>query len=136
MKLFIVADGPRANKPGEMEKVQQCRAIKDMVDWECEVHTNFSDVNMGCKNRIVSGINWVFEQTEELIILEDNCVPDLSFFRFCQELLEKYRNDNRVLSIAGSNHDEFEYFDESYAFSKFSSPWGWATWKRAWILYG
>ena len=92
-KLFIVADGARKDKPGEAEKCEQCRAIKDMVDWQCEVYTNFADENIGCKNRVASGISWVFEQVEEAIILEDDCLPNMSFFRFCQEMLEKYKND-------------------------------------------
>ena len=134
-KFFIICDGARPNREGEAEKVQQCREIKDKVDWECEIFTNFSNVNMGCKDRVASGITWAFEQVEELIILEDDCVPDLSFFRFCQELLEKYRYDNRIMSISGYNGDTCEFFDESYAFCKLFECWGWATWKRAWDLF-
>ena len=134
-KMFIVVDGARPDRPGEAEKVQQCRAFKDLVDWECDLKVNFAETNMGCKDRIASGITWAFEHVEELIILEDDCVPDLSFFQFCQELLEKYRSDNRIFSIAGSNHDYCEPFDESYAFSKRLWCWGWATWKRAWSVF-
>ena len=131
-KMFIVVDGARSDRPGEAEKVQQSRAFKDLVDWECDLKVNFAETNMGCKDRIASGITWAFEHVEELIILEDDCVPDLSFFQFCQELLEKYRNDNRIFYISGSNHDHCEQFNESYAFSKRLNIWGWATWKRAW----
>lgn len=134
-KMFIVVDGARPDRPGEAEKVQQCRAFKDLVDWKCDLKVNFAEKNMGCKNRIASGITWAFEHVEELIILEDDCVPDLSFFQFCQELLEKYRNDNRIFTIAGSNHDYCEPFEESYAFSKRFWGWGWATWKRAWNVF-
>lgn len=134
-KLFIYSDGARENKPGEAEKVQQCRAIKDMVDWKCKVYVNFSDKNLGCRRRMSSGISWVFEHVEEAIILEDDCLPSMSFFRFCQELLKKYRNDTRVTSISGSNHCDMENFNESYAFSNYFRCWGWATWKRAWKLY-
>ena len=87
---------------------------------------------MGCKDRIASGITWAFEHVEELIILEDDCVPDLSFFRFCREVLDKYRDDNRIFYVVGSNHDHCEPFSESYAFSRRLNIWGWATWKRAW----
>lgn len=131
-KLFIVADGPRPNRPGEEELVRQCRALKDLVDWDCDLKINFAETNMGCRDRIASGITWAFEHVEELIILEDDCVPHVTFFRFCQELLEKYRNDTRIFSIGGFNHDRCEPFDESYAFSKIFIEWGWATWKRAW----
>ena len=131
-ELFIVVDGARPDRPGEAEKVQQCRAFKDKVDWDCNVKVNFAEKNMGCKDRIASGITWAFEHVDELIILEDDCVPDLSFFRFCKEMLEKYRDDNRVFTVAGSNHDGCEHFDESYAFSIRCWIWGWATWKRAW----
>lgn len=134
-KLFIVADGPRPNRPGEEELVRQCRAIKDLVDWDCDLKFNFAETNMGCRDRIASGITWVFEHVDELIILEDDCVPNLTFFRFCQELLEKYRDDNRIFSIGGYNYDHCEPFDESYAFSKVFAEWGWATWKRAWKFF-
>ena len=134
-KFFIASNAPRADIPGEAEKVEQCRALKDLVDWECEVYIDFAKVHMSLKDRISSVITWAFENVEELIILEDDCVPDLTFFRFCQEMLEKYRNDNRVMSISGSNHDDCERFNESYAFSKSFGCWGWATWKRSWISY-
>ena len=134
-KMFIVADGSRPNRPGEIEKVQQCRAIKDLVDWDCDLKVNFAETNMGCRDRIASGITWAFEHVDELIILEDDCVPDLTFFRFCQELLEKYRDDNRIFSIGGYSYDHCEPFEESYAFSKIFECWGWATWKRAWNYF-
>ena len=102
-KLLIIADGPRNNKPGEKERCAETRAIVENIDWECEVLRNYSDKNMGCKNRVASGLNWVFENVEEAIILEDDCLPDQSFFRYCQELLEKYRDDKRIMLIAGDN---------------------------------
>ena len=134
-KLFIAVDGPRPDRPGEADKVRQCQAFANMVDWDCDVKTDFAETNMGCKNRIASGITWAFEHVEELIILEDDCVPDVTFFRFCQELLEKYRDDNRVFTIGGSNHDHLEPFEESYAFANRFECWGWATWRRAWKFF-
>ena len=131
-KMFIVVDGARPDRPGEAEKVRQCRAFADLVDWECDLKVNFAETNMGCNDRIVSGISWAFEHVEELIILEDDCVPNLSFFPFCQELLEKYRNDSRVFTINAFNHDYCEPFEESYAFTATVGGWGWATWKRVW----
>lgn len=131
-KLLVVADGPRSDKPGEAEKCAAARAIVDRVDWDCEVFTNFSEVNLGCKNRVSSGLTWAFEIVEEAIILEDDCVPELSFFRFCEELLEKYRDVPRVMSITGENTHGYQSSDSSYYFSQYSFYWGWATWRRAW----
>ena len=133
-KLFIIADGPREGRAGEAEKCALARTVKDKVDWDCEVYTNFAEKNMGCKDRVYSGISWVFENVEESIILEDDCLPSMSFFKFCQELLEKYRNDTRVMTIAGSNHDYSKPFDESYNFVSRMYCWGWATWRRSWDL--
>ena len=96
---------------------------------------NFQKENMGTKYGIVSAITWAFEHVDELIIFEEDCVPDLSFFRFCRELLDKYRDDNRIFSISGSNHSWAEPFAESYAFTRKFPGWGWATWKRAWKVY-
>lgn len=132
-KLLVVGDGPRANRQGEAEKVAAARAIIQRVDWDCEVLTNFSDVNLGCKKRVSSGIDWVFEQLEEAIILEDDCLPDPTFFRFCQEMLTRYRHDQRIGMISGDNF-QFgrRYGDDSYYFSKYVHIWGWATWRDRW----
>jgi hypothetical protein len=135
-RLLIIADGPRESKPGEREKCEQTRAIVENIDWECEVLRNYANVNMGCKNRVSSGLDWVFDNVEESIILEDDCVPDPSFFRYCQELLAKYRNDERVMVISGDNMlFENNNQEHSYYFSKYIHIWGWASWRRAWKLY-
>jgi hypothetical protein len=135
-KLFIIADGPRSNHPSDIEKCAAARAIIDGVDWECEVLTNYSDINLGCGKRLPTGITWVFEQVEEAIILEDDCLPDPSFFYFCEELLEYYRDDNRIAIISGQNnllgHKTSPY---SYYFSKYPYIWGWATWRRSWKYF-
>ncbi len=132
-KLLIVGDGARADRTGEAEKVAAVRAIIKRVDWECEVLTNLSEANLGCKRRVSSGIDWVFEQVEEAIILEDDCLPDPTFFRFCQELLERYRNDQRIGVIGGVNFQlGNRRNDDSYYFSKYSHIWGWATWRDRW----
>jgi hypothetical protein len=121
---------------GELDKVAATRAIVNSVDWECEVLTNYSEVNLGCKRRVYSGIDWVFEQVAEAIILEDDCVPNPSFFRFCAELLERYRHDTRIMAISGDN---FQFGRQrspySYYFSRYNHIWGWATWRRAWRFY-
>ena len=102
-KLLVVGDGPRANREGDAAKVAAARAITKRVDWPCEVLTNFSEVNLGCKVRVSSGLDWVFEQVPEAIILEDDCLPHQTFFRFCEELLERYRDDQRIGMISGDN---------------------------------
>lgn len=135
-KLLVIADGPRTDRPGETEKCAAARAIIQQVNWDCEVLTNFSDVNMGCKHRVSSGLDWVFKTVEEAIVLEDDCLPDPSFFRYCDELLEFYRDDQRVAVIGGSNfqfgHVRTPY---SYYFSRYNHVWGWAGWRRAWKHY-
>ena len=135
-KLLVVADGPRTDKLGEAEKCFAARAIIDQVDWKCEILTNFSDVNLGCRKRVSSGLDWIFEQVEEAIILEDDCLPHFTFFRYCQDLLEKYRDDKRIMMISGDNfqfgHNKTE---DSYYFSRYGHVWGWASWRRAWTKY-
>jgi hypothetical protein len=102
-KLLVVADGPRDARPGEADKCQAARAIIEQVDWPCEVITHYADTNMGCKLRVSSGISWIFDQVEEAIILEDDCLPDPTFFRYCQEMLERYRDNERVGMVSGGN---------------------------------
>jgi hypothetical protein len=132
-KLLVVADGARPTKAGEVEKVAATRAIINRVDWDCEVLTNYSEVNLGCKDRVSSGIDWVFEQVEEAIILEDDCLPDPTFFRFCQEMLDRYRSDLRIGVISGNNFKfENKRNNDSYYFSKYVHIWGWATWRNRW----
>lgn len=133
-KLLVVADGPRPEKAGEAGKCEQTRKIISSVDWDCEVLTNYSDVNLGCKRRVSSGLDWVFETVEEAIVLEDDCLPSPSFFPFCEELLARYSDDSRVMQICGSNYLDAGT-DESYFFSKYGPIWGWASWSRAWKFY-
>jgi hypothetical protein len=135
-KLLVIADGPRVDRSSEAEKCAAARAIIEQVDWECEVLTNYSDINLGCKRRISSGIDWVFSEVEEAIILEDDCLPTPSFFQFCQTILERYRHDDRISMIGGTNYQqEHNRTSSSYYFSKYAHIWGWATWKRAWKNY-
>ncbi|MEH2277179.1 MAG: CmcI family methyltransferase [Nostoc sp.] len=135
-KLLVVADGARADKLGEAEECAATRAIINQVDWECEVLTNYSDVNLGCRKRVSSGLDWIFEQVEKAIILEDDCLPHPTFFRYCQELLEKYHDNQRIMMISGDNFqfgsNRTEY---SYYFSRYGHCWGWASWRRAWTKY-
>ena len=135
-KLLVIADGARPDIPGEAEKCAATRKIIDRVDWDCEVLKNYADVNMGCKQRVSSGLDWVFDNVEEAIILEDDCLPHPTFFRFCEELLEKYRDDKRIMTIGGTNLlIEWKSDTQSYFFSNYFHCWGWATWKRVWRNY-
>ena len=135
-KLFVICDAPRPHKKSDVEQCQAAKAIINQVDWECEVFTNYSDVNLGPRKCISSGLNWVFEQVEEAIVLEHDCLPHLTFFRYCQELLKRYRDNEQIMVISGNN---FQYgrkrTEYSYYFSRYSHIWGWATWRRAWQKY-
>jgi hypothetical protein len=136
LHLLVIADGPRSDRPGESELCEQVRAILTQVDWPCTVQTNFSPTNLGCRNRIITGLNWAFEQVEQAIILEDDILPDLSFFPFCEEMLARYADDHRISMIGGFNALE-EALDtkDSYYYSHLSHIWGWATWRRSWARY-
>jgi hypothetical protein len=106
------------------------------VDWDCEVKTLFRDSNLGCKEAVASAIDWFFENVEEGIILEDDCLPEPDFFRFCSQLLERYRDEPSVMQIAGVNFQHGRQRGaDSYYFSKYPHIWGWATWRRAWCHY-
>ena len=135
-QLFIIADGPRSED--EREKTNAARAATEKVDWPCEVKRNYADVNGGVKRRPPEGISWVFEHTERAIFLEDDCFPNQSFFPYCEELLERYKDDPRVMHITGSNflRGKIDFLEEdSYYFSVTPNLWCWATWRRAWKKY-
>lgn len=133
-KLLVVADGPRF--PDEVEKCRQARSVIARVDWDCELLTNFSDINMGCKLRVSSGLDWVFSLVDEVIVLEDDCLPHPSFFPYCAELLGKYRDCENVTAITGCNfQDGQNKTPYSYFFSRYLHVWGWASWRRAWKHY-
>jgi hypothetical protein len=136
-KLYISIDGPRSNN--KLDEVN-INLIKDFIinniDWDCNVKTLFRESNIGCKNAVSSAISWFFENENNGIILEDDCLPLNSFFSFCDELLTKYENDERVRHISGVNFLNSEIdIPESYYFSKFTHVWGWASWKRVWKDY-
>jgi len=136
-RLYIAADGPRPDKTGEHEKCEEVRRIATAVDWECDVKTLFRDKNLGCKMGVSGGIDWFFEQEEEGIILEDDCLPAQSFFVFCDELLDQFRNDNRIWQISGSVFipKVFNDLECDYLLTRYGPIWGWASWRRAWMEY-
>lgn len=134
--LFIAADGPRAGHPDDVKLCEEVRKIVTAIDWDCELKTLFRDENLGCGKSVSGAINWFFQHVEEGIILEDDCLPSLSFFGYCEELLQRYREHERVFMIGGFNYfKEKAPVIESYYFSRFARVWGWATWKRAWKHY-
>ena len=135
-KLLVVADGPRCDNLDDVEKCSATRSIIDTVDWDCEVLTDYSPVNMGCKRRISTGLDWVFKEVPEAIVLEDDCLPSLGFFFFCQDLLDRHRHDSRIMQICGFNRlGRWERGPGDYYFSRLGPVWGWASWDRAWAYY-
>jgi hypothetical protein len=134
--LFIAADGPRANVKNEDELCQKTRKnILAAIDWDCELKTLFREKNLGCGQAVSSALNWFFSQVEAGIIIEDDCVADVSFFYFCALLLDKYKDNEKVFTISGHNLLFQNFVAEDYFFSKLASVWGWATWKRVWQKY-
>jgi hypothetical protein len=136
-RLYVAADGPRPSVASDLKKCEETRRIIEKVDWACEVKTLFHEQNLNCGKAPSTAMTWFFSHENEGIILEDDCLPSMSFFRFCQELLERYRDDNRIMHIGGNNflggwqNDP----DHSYYFSRSGHIWGWATWRRAWQTF-
>jgi hypothetical protein len=132
---LLVADGPRSGQPKEAERCEEVKQIISCVDWPCKVDTNFAADNMGCRRQVISGLDWAFSLVEEAIILEDDCLPDQSFFQYCTELLERYRDNRQIGLISGFNYEGSFRHASSYYFSPLASIWGWATWRRSWQQY-
>lgn len=136
-RLYISSDGAREQKQNENEKVVEIRNfLIDNIDWNCEVKTLFNETNLGCKLAVSNAISWFFKNEEQGIILEDDCLPSNSFFFFCEEMLEKYKNDFRIWHISGNNflNPNFK-INQDYYFSKYVHVWGWATWANRWNTY-
>lgn len=134
-RLFLIADGPRNTK--EAEQCRTVRSIIERIDWPCEVYRDYAEANLGLRKRISSGLDWVFSQTEAAIILEDDCLPDPSFFLYCSELLRHYHDDARIMHISGDNFlpRRLGTHPHDYYFTRYPHIWGWATWQRAWQHY-
>lgn len=135
-RLYVAVDGPRPNKPGEAQRCKETQqTILSAIDWDCDVSTLFREQNRGCGRGVAEAISWMLETEEMGIILEDDCVPSGSFFRFCETLLHYYRHDTRIMHISGFNIQRgIRRGNASYYFSRYVEPWGWATWRRAWQL--
>lgn len=135
-QLFLIADGPRATHPDDVAKCEEVRRVIENIDWTCDVQRNYAESNLGCKERVSSGLNWVFDNVDKAIVLEDDCLAHPDFFRFCDELLSRYEDDDRVAAITGDNFQDAHWRgDASYYFSRYLHVWGWATWRRSWQNY-
>ncbi len=135
-RMYVAADGPRAGRPDEAERCALVRRMLTDLPWRCEIKTRFLDANAGCARGVSGAISWFFEQESEGIVLEDDCVPDPSFFPYCAEMLERYSMNERVMSVLGTRYSAVRPTQESsYTFSRFFSAWGWASWRRAWNRY-
>jgi hypothetical protein len=135
-RLYIASDGPRSGNLGEADRVEVVRKISTNVDWPCEVKTLFRDRNMGCKHAVSGAISWFFEFEEQGIILEDDCLPSHSFFWYCEELLGKYKFDEKIYLISGdARGSESANMQEDYGFCKYPLIWGWASWANIWSKY-
>jgi len=135
-KLYVYNDGPRPNNLNDLNARHEINNILKTIDWACKLETNFPEHNQGCGRGVSGAISWAFNNEDRLIILEDDCVPVLSFFNYCNYCLEKYKDDEIVMQIAGNNYTENHNFTgKDYFFSKFGHISGWATWKRAWAHF-
>lgn len=133
-RLYLIADGPRT--PAEKQLTEATRAIAEQVDWPCTVAKFYSTANMGCRNRVITGLDAVFGIEDKAIIIEDDCLPDPSFFSFCETLLHRYQYRHDIMHIGGNNFQNGQQAgDGDYYFSRYAHIWGWATWQRAWRLY-
>jgi len=130
--LYVSADGPREKNHNDLNLCSQVREIFNNIDWECNFHNLYNNENKSCKINVIESINWLFSKEKMGIILEDDCLPDLSFFNYCKILLEKYEFEEKIMQINGHSNNQTSPNDYSYYFSKLNSTWGWATWKRAW----
>ena len=133
-ELFLVLDGPRPDRASDREACASVRRVLEDIDWPCTVHRRYSEENLGCAANVETGLDWVFSNVGQAIILEDDCRPDPSFFRFAEDLLNRYRDEPRVWQIAGNRHfvPERLFDGDSYRFSTWASVWGWATWADRW----
>lgn len=132
-KLYLIQDGAREGNVSDSEGIAACRKVFDNIDWECEVYKNYSEINLGCGQRVSSGISWVFEQEDRTVIIEDDCIIEPTFLQFCNELLEKYKDDERITLISGLNHfSDWDCGERSYFFAQTGAIAAWATWKRVW----
>jgi len=136
-KVYFAVDGPREGRPGENSLVAQTQKLSQEFDWNCQLLTLFQENNLGCGLGVSTAISWALENEDSVIVLEDDILPDPSFFPFCEELLERFKDDDRVFAISGCNYvpQKFLVQTDSYRFTPNTHVWGWAIWKRSWEKY-
>ncbi len=137
-RVFLAVDGPRIDRPGERALVEASRDLASMLDWGCEVRTLFQDTNLGCGRGVSTALSWFFEQVDRGIVLEDDVLPDATFFEFCGSLLDRYQTDSRVFAVSGCNvvpRSKLARPQDPYRFSQIPVVWGWATWRRSWAQH-
>lgn len=136
-KIYFSQDGPRSYIKNDFIKCKKVKTfVLENINWQCEIKTNFNDTNLGCRKAVSSAINWFFQSEEMGIILEDDCIPSNSFFLFCEKMLIKFKKNENIYTISGSNFQQGKSIgDGDYYFSKYAHCWGWATWRRAWTCY-
>jgi hypothetical protein len=135
-RIYIASDGPRPGRSDDSSLSAEVRRITTDVTWPCEVRTLFRDRNLGCRAAVSGGIDWFFEHEMEGVILEDDCVPDSTFFAYADGLLERFRHDDRIAMISGDDfHPPGHAREHSYSFTRYPYVWGWATWRSAWSTY-
>ncbi|WP_258101569.1 nucleotide-diphospho-sugar transferase [Marinoscillum pacificum] len=134
-QLFIAADGPRGGNENDVIRCAKTREVVTQIDWECEVKTLFREENLGCGKAVSGAITWFFDNVEAGIILEDDCLPNQSFFSFTSQMLDLHKDDCQVFHISGYTWVDSDNLDKPYYFMRYSNIWGWATWKRAWAHY-
>jgi GR25 family glycosyltransferase involved in LPS biosynthesis len=135
-KLYVTVDGPREEKDGEVDLVNKVKAIVQDVDWNCKTYYLFHEKNLGAEVTVSSAISWAFENEEYAIILEDDIVAPLSFFRFSNDMLIKYKDDERIATVTGCNFTPIKTTNnEDYFFANYGHSWGWGTWKRNWEMF-
>ena len=132
LSLYVAIDGPRSTVKSDAEKCKEVKDIIQAVDWKCDVEYLIKNHNIGCNKSVENAISWFFSEVEEGVILEDDCIPNISFFKFSAELLKRYRNNHKICQISGMSFSPFENHYESYRFSSLVNIWGWATWRRSW----
>ena len=135
-QLFLVSDGPRPDKPEDKELISESRKIVEEIDWDCCIHQYYQEENHGLYAMVRESLDWVFSYVDRCIFLEDDVVPSLSFFQFCSELLERYKDDLRVNMICGMNHlGEYKEPNTDYFFSEAAAIWGFAFWRRTYEAF-
>lgn len=132
-KLYLAQDGPRNDNESDLINIMECRKIVENIDWNCQVYKKYEETNLGCGKGPAKAISWLFDNEEQGIVLEDDCIANESFFSFCTEMLEKYKEDERIFMITGCNLEvQSNYIDESYFFGYAGTNCGWASWRRIW----